>query len=559
MALSSWTSSQVINQLDSGHRWYGPLITFSFPTSESAIFGPFGETQTFRSLSLTQQSAVKLGMITWDDLISPTIVQVSSTSNIEFGLSSTATDYAHAYFPSNGSVWFNASNSDLLTPQVGRYGFSTFVHEIGHALGLEHMGEYNGAGNNQPSAYQDSTVYSVMSYFGPDMRSGQEKVAWADWIGADGNTYSPQTPMLSDVLAIQSIYGADLSTRTGNTVYGFGSNVIGDQINIFDFTKNKNPILTIYDAGGVDTLDLSGFSSASSIDLKEGSLSSCNAMTNNIAIAYNTLIENALGGSGNDQITGNSLNNLINGGGGVNTAIFSGLVAQYRVCLNGEGVCVTDTRTVGDGVDTLKNIQHVQFSNQSSSLHYQNGGLGLDTVKFAGSAGQYSIWIGSAGVGVVDTVVNREDIQLLTNIERAKFIDTNIAFDVGAGQVAGEGYRLYKAAFDRTPDVQGLGYWINVLDHGASLSSVANGFLASYEFKAMMGTNDSDTSFITALYNHVLHRSPDSSGYAYWLNALAQGNGRGAVLASFSESPENLLQTEGLVSNGVKYQDWSVL
>lgn len=559
MALPSWTSSQIINQLDSGYRWYGPLITFSFPTSASAIFGPFGETQTFRSLSLSQQYAAKLGMITWDDLISPTIVEVNSTSNIEFGLSSTAIDYAHAYFPSNGSVWFKASAPDLMSPQVGQYGFVTFVHEIGHALGLEHMGEYNGAGNNQPSAYQDSAVYSVMSYFGPDMRAGQDKVAWADWVGADGTMYSPQTPMLSDVLAIQSIYGADLNTRTGNTVYGFGSNVIGDQANIYDFTKNTNPILTIYDAGGVDTLDLSGFGSASTINLKAGSFSSCNAMTNNIAIAYNTTIENALGGNGNDQISGNNLNNLIDGGGGVNTAVYDGLVGQYRACLTNEGVCLGDTLRSGDGIDTLKNIQYVQFSNGTAAIHYQNGGLGLDTVKFLGAADQYSLWIGSAGVGVVDTVINRQDIQLLTNVERGKFVDTNIAFDVGAGQVAGESYRLYKAAFDRAPDFQGLGYWINVLDHGASLVSVANGFLASYEFKAMMGSDDSDTSFITALYSHVLHRNPDASGYAYWLNALAQGNGRGAVLASFSESPENLLQTAELVSNGIKYQDWSVL
>ncbi len=556
MALASWTSTQIINQLNSGSRWFGPLITYSFPTSASTISSPFGEAQTFRTLNTNQQYAAKQALATWDDLIAPTIVQVNSLSNIEFGLSTTDTDFAHAYFPSNGSIWFNANSSELLTPQVGQYGFETFIHEIGHALGLEHMGNYNGAGNNQPSAYQDSTVHSVMSYFGPDHNSGQDRVAWADWVGTDGKTYSPQTPMLSDVLAVQSIYGPDLITRLGSTVYGFNSNVIGDQSSIFDFAKNKNPILTIYDAGGTDTLDLSGFGSASTINLNSGSFSSCNAMTNNIAIAYSSLIENAVGGPGNDLITGNALNNLIDGGGGRNTAVYAGVSGQYKVCLEPGGVCVNDTIAGRDGLDTLNNIQLLQFSNQTSTIGYSLGGLGLDTTAFKGAVGQYTIWVGSSGVGVVDKLSNRDNVQVLTQIERASFSDSNIAFDVGVGQSAGESYRLYKAAFDRAPDFQGLGYWINAFDNGASLSAVANAFLASYEFQNMMGPNNSDENFVTTLYNHVLHRAPDQSGYVYWLNALAQGNGRGAVLASFSESPENLQQTLDLVAGGVQYKLW---
>lgn len=556
MALPSWTQTQIINQLNSGYRWYGPSVTYSFPTTVVGMYGPFGETQTFHALNPSQQAAARLAVATWDDLIAPTAIQVTSGSNIEFGSSNTATDYAHAYFPSNGSVWFNASDSGLLAPIVGQYDFETFIHETGHALGLEHMGNYNGAGSNQPSSYQDSTVYSVMSYFGPDHKSGQSQVAWADWVGADGKTYSPQTPMLSDVLAIQSIYGADLSTRTGNTVYGFNSNVIGDQSAIFDFSKNANPILTIYDAGGSDTLDLSGFGTASTINLNAGSFSSCNAMTNNIAIAYNTAIENAVGGAGNDLITGNLLNNLIDGRGGRDTAAYTGLAGQYKVCLTTDGLCVSDTVTARDGVDTLKSIELLQFSNQTETINYQTGESGLDVAKFSGSISQYSTWVGVVGAGVVDTLANRDNVQVLTNIERAKFTDASLAFDVGAGQVAGEGYRLYKAAFDRTPDVEGLGYWINALDHGASLSTVANAFLASYEFKNMMGSNNSDANFVDTLYTHVLHRLPDASGYAYWLNCLAQGNGRGAVLASFSESPENLQQTAELVAPGIRYQEW---
>jgi Ca2+-binding RTX toxin-like protein len=195
---------------------------------------------------------------------------------------------------------------------------------LGHAFGLDHMGDYNGTGNWTPSSFQDSQVYSVMSYFGPNTgRGSSSQIAWADWVGRDGRTYSPQTPMLNDVLAIQTIYGADTTTRTGDTVYGFGSNVSGSMAAIFDFTVNANPILTIYDAAGVDTLNLSGWDTNCTINLAPGSFSSGNSMTNNIAIAYSCFIENAVGGSAADQITGNALANRLDGGAG-NDSLFGG-------------------------------------------------------------------------------------------------------------------------------------------------------------------------------------------------------------------------------------------
>lgn len=72
----------------------------------------------------------------------------------------------------------------------------------------------------------------------------------------------------------------------------------------------------------------------------------------------------------------------------------------------------------------------------------------------------------------------------------------------------------------------------------------------------MYGANSTDTNFVTLLYNHVLHRDPDAEGNAYWLNALHNGMTRGAVLASFSESPENIAQTAPLIANGIQYQEW---
>ena len=118
--------------------------------------------------------------------------------------------------------------------------------------------------------------------------------------------------MLIDILAVQNIYGADYTTRSGDTTYGFNSTAGHDQ---YDFSLTELPI-AIWDGGGTDTIDLSGYSTASTLYLTEGDFSSAGYMTNNIVIAYGAVIENAVGGSGNDSIYGNDADNVILGGAG---------------------------------------------------------------------------------------------------------------------------------------------------------------------------------------------------------------------------------------------------
>jgi serralysin len=389
MALATWTQQQILDQLISGYSWSGSTITYAFPTASSGMYGS-QELAGFSGLNATQQIAAERALQTWDDLIAPDLVRTSTGgSNIELGNSSTGVGYAHAYYPSIGSVWFNSAYADLMSPQIGQYSFKVFVHELGHALGLDHMGNYNGAGTWTPSSFQDSQVYSVMSYFGPNTgRGSSNDIAWADWVGRDGRTYSPQTPMLNDVLAIQTIYGAETTTRTGDTVYGFGSNVSGSLAAIFDFTLNANPILTIYDAGGNDTLNLSGWNTNCSINLAPGSFSSGNSMTNNIAIAYSCFIENAVGGSAADQITGNTLANRLDGGAG-NDSLFGGA---------GDDVLIV---SLGD--DLL------------------DGGDGSDSVVFSGSYGSYTYTYSDAiGFNFYSTVSGSD---LVRNMETFVFAD----------------------------------------------------------------------------------------------------------------------------------------
>ncbi|MEN9864475.1 MAG: hypothetical protein RL748_65, partial [Pseudomonadota bacterium] len=303
---NNWSNAQVLAQLDSGSHWSGSVITYAFPTTTAGIYDGQGEDSSFRPVPIAQQALFRQALQNWDDLIAPNFQETrSTTSNIEMAFTSSGIEYAHAYFPNIGSAWFK-TGQDVSYATIGSYGFMTIMHELGHALGLNHMGNYNGSGTWTPSSFQDSIVLSLMSYFGPRGAAGlpSNEVMSADWAAANGTIYLPQTPMLNDVMAIQAIFGASTTTRTSDTIYGFSCNISGSTANIFNFDLNHNPILTIFDSGGIDTLNLSGWNSSSTISLEAGSYSSCNQMTNNIAIAYNTSIENATGGGGNDAITG---------------------------------------------------------------------------------------------------------------------------------------------------------------------------------------------------------------------------------------------------------------
>ena len=141
----------------------------------------------------------------------------------------------------------------------------------------------------------------------------------------------------------------------------------------------------------------------------------------------------------------------------------------------------------------------------------------------------------------------------LTNIERLKFADSAVALDTDG--VGGQVYRLYQAAFNRTPDQDGgLGYWISVMDSGAYFSSVAQSFVDSAEFRAIYGTKPSNADIVTRFYDNVLHRPAEPGGYNFWLGVLDSGNGSVAhVLAAFSESTENQAGVIGVIGNGFVY------
>ncbi|WP_332855500.1 DUF4214 domain-containing protein [Duganella sp. S19_KUP01_CR8] len=180
-----------------------------------------------------------------------------------------------------------------------------------------------------------------------------------------------------------------------------------------------------------------------------------------------------------------------------------------------------------------------------------NGGAGLDTAYYTQKQYQLSIVRNTDGSVSVRDYWAGKDADTLTNVERLMFSDHAVALDLGGA--GGQAYRLYQSAFNRAPDSGGVGYWINVLDHGVSLKTVAQGFIDSPEFKTLYGAAPTDQAFITNLYNNVLHRAPDAGGSSFWMDRLHEGVSRVDVLMAFSESVENQATIAKIIGAGFSY------
>jgi Domain of unknown function (DUF4214) len=137
-------------------------------------------------------------------------------------------------------------------------------------------------------------------------------------------------------------------------------------------------------------------------------------------------------------------------------------------------------------------------------------------------------------------------------VERLQFSDTSFALDIDGA--AGQAYRIYQAAFNRTPDAGGLGFWINAKDNGSSLRDIALGFTQSSEFKSLYGANPTNSEIVTQFYANVLHRAAEQGGFNFWLGVLdTKADTVAGVLAAFSESAENQAGVIDIIGNGFSY------
>lgn len=187
-----------------------------------------------------------------------------------------------------------------------------------------------------------------------------------------------------------------------------------------------------------------------------------------------------------------------------------------------------------------------------------HGGKGLDTVVFDGVAKSAANIVQNRDLTQIYAIWSDKGSGATTmdHVARAKFTDGNVALDTGAGQNAGEVFRLYEAVFHRAADQAGMGYWLNQVDKGASLLSVANEFISSNEFVSLFGKNPTNSEYVMALYKNVLGRAPDAEGLAFWEGALKDQMSKAQLLTQFTESSEGVKLLAGQMTHGVEYQPW---
>nr|WP_064249324.1 M10 family metallopeptidase [Rhizobium leguminosarum]OAP90867.1 hypothetical protein A4U53_29040 [Rhizobium leguminosarum] len=424
----SSTGDQKVDGLFSGTAWDG-TITYAFPTTSSSYaddgadlyyekyysFSPISSQQQSLALYFMEQS---YGSAANDGFS----VEGFTNANFEAGSANTATvrfaqtsdpslETAGAYLPAaderGGDIWFGTryagTEDDYRFPRFGNYAGQTLAHELGHALGLKHAheaGDVNGI--VVPSAY-DSLEYTIMTYhtfIGDDERGAKYE--------HDG---APQTFMMLDIAALQEMYGADYTTNSGDTVYKWNPNQGITYVNgVAAITPAANRIFaTIWDGGGIDTYDLSAYTTALKIDLRaggysvfsQGQLADLGGGPNNgyargnifNALLYHdnvaSLIENVRAGSGSDTIVGNEADNTLWGNAG------------------------NDSLTGDSGNDTLDG---------GAGIDKMSGGVGND-VYIVDNANDTVIENANEGTDTVRTAVG--DFTLGTNVENLTYTGTD--------------------------------------------------------------------------------------------------------------------------------------
>jgi serralysin len=401
------TSDPYINGVLGDIKWAGNTFTYSFPTSASFYGASYGEGETndaFEALSTTQQGMTRAALKMYASVANLTFVEIGETASQHGDLRFAMSDLpktAWAYFPSTratgGDAWFNNSSRYYDNPLKGNYASLTFIHEIGHALGLEHAHEHFAMPQDRDS--MEYTVMSYRSYLGASTTTGYTNETWG---------YA-QSLMMYDIAALQHMYGANYATNSGGTTYSW-SPTTGEMFidGVGQGAAGANRILmTVWDGGGADTYDFSQYTTALKVDLRPGEWTTTSATQlaklhyngsktaiGNIANAllYNnqtqSLIENAVGGSGDDSLTGNQTanslkggagadrldggagNDRLDGGAGSDTAVFSGQRSHYSVTYLADGsIQIADLRGgAPDGWDIALNTEWFQFLDATLSF-----------------------------------------------------------------------------------------------------------------------------------------------------------------------------------------------
>ncbi|MEL7463558.1 MAG: M10 family metallopeptidase C-terminal domain-containing protein [Pseudomonadota bacterium] len=432
--------------LISGRSWADRALTFAFPgaptdydtnAAEAGVQYGSGEPLTgFAAMNPAQMAAVRDALDQYAAVsgLSFTELEDPGAATLRFA-QSTAPSTAWGYYPSafeeGGDAWFGTERGWYADPAKGGYGWHTIIHEIGHTVGLKH-GHQSGA-FGALEAFEDTMEHSVMTY-----RSFVDDPLVGGYSNEAGG-YA-QTLMQADIAALQQLYGANYDHNAGDTHYAWRPDT-GETF--VDGVGQGAPLanrifMTVWDGGGVDTWDFSAFADQVIVDLAPGAGATLpeaqRAHLNRFEAGAETeilaersvyaarlhegderaLIENAIGGAGDDFMGGNRSDNELTGGRGTDALFgFAG-----RDTLIGEAG--GDYLEGGRGADTLRgNGWHdelqgghgwdVMFGGGGDDIliggmgnDKMRGGAGADRFEFAAGDGMDRILDFEVGVDLID-------------------------------------------------------------------------------------------------------------------------------------------------------------
>ena len=417
----SWADKNADGKID---------LSYTFLTEKPANYNV--KLGNFSEFSAQQKAQAALAMQSWADVANVTFTEgKGGDGHMTFGNYDVSTGgAAFAYLPSGGSYdgqsWYLINDQYQVnkTPDTNNYGRQTLTHEIGHTLGLSHPGAYN-AGNGNPTYNdakyaEDTRGYSLMSYWS-EANTDQN-------FSKDGSGAYASAPLLDDIVAVQKLYGANYATRADDTTYGFNSNAERDFYSAS--SASSKVVFSVWDGGGNDTLDFSGFSQNQKINLNEGSFSDVGGLVGNVSIAYGVTVENAVGGAGNDLLIGNAAvnelvggagNDIIYGGGGGDT-LWGGAGADTFVF----GAASDSTMTAPDwimdftsGQDKIDLSGIAEFASGAATLNFVGGFTGHagDAIlTYFAQTNQTSLMVDLTGHGAVDFAVGTVGQAAVTDI-----------------------------------------------------------------------------------------------------------------------------------------------
>ena len=438
------TGNQQVDGLLRGTKWSG-TVTYSFPDSPGdypSFYGTGEPLNGFAQISAAAQQVVNTAMSQIEGFTTLNIQRndeagiSDGAADIRIAKSADANPTAFGYYPSNafrgegGDIWIGTSYGGYNTPVLGNYAYATYIHEIGHALGLKHSHDSAGAGP-VPSDRDalEFTVMSYRSYIGGPTSGGYTNEQFG----------FPQSYMMNDIAALQEMYGADFSLNGTDTVYTWNPTTGEMSINgVGQGAPGANRVfLTIWDGNGIDTYDMSNYTGAVSINLQPGSWSVTSAAQKaylgnghyaqgNVYNAYQyngdarSLIENAVGGSGNDSIIGNAADNTLDGAIG-NDSLTGGIG--------------NDALDGGSGNDTLTGDAGDDALDGGIGFNSLTGGTGDDLFVLHAGPGENIIADFTAGGTVDEIYLDSTFIRSFTSVMSAALqvgADTRFFF-AGAG------------------------------------------------------------------------------------------------------------------------------